>query len=73
MSVQIMLKGKHRYHCLCYLCGNFSIGIPIGFGVGKDRPPRDQNCPIANMVYALCALQDLVLPVWECPKFVEKK
>lgn len=60
VSVQTMLKGKHRYHCLCYSCSKLDL---------KDR---DKNCPISNMVYALCVLQNLCLPVWECPSFKQK-
>ena len=54
------LKGKHREHCLCWSCGKFF--------------PEDgeKNCKIANLVYAVCVAQGLVLPVWECPEFVEK-
>ena len=51
------LKGKYRDHCLCYSCNKF---FP------EDR---EKNCPIASLVYNLCVVQDLVLPVWECPKF----
>jgi hypothetical protein len=53
------LKGKHREHCLCYQCLNFNPGTP------------EDNCPIANANYALCVLENMVLPVWECPKFEE--
>jgi len=52
-------KGQHREHCLCYSCKSFKPGEP------------ENNCPIANMNYALCILEGMVLPVWECPKFDE--
>lgn len=51
------LKGKHREFCLCYSCSKFK------------PEDREKNCPIANMVFSLCVVQDLVLPVWECPCF----
>lgn len=51
------LKGEHRKHCLCYDCAEFKPGVP------------EENCPIANMIYALCIALDVVTPVWECPKF----
>lgn len=51
------LKGKHRDHCLCYSCDKF---FPEDLG---------KNCPIAKLIYNLCIVQDLVLPVWECPNF----
>ena len=57
VSVRRGLKGKHREHCLCWECGDF---FP---------DDRDINCPIANLVYALCVAENLVLPVWECPNF----
>ena len=58
--VDVMLKGKHRYHCLCYNCKSF-------------RPGRKDNCPIASMIDSLNKLQALVLVTWECPKFKEGK
>lgn len=54
------LKGKHREHCACFQCKVFNL------------EERDKNCPIANTVYALCVLQGLTLPVWECPEFIKK-
>jgi hypothetical protein len=52
------LKGKHRTACLCFRCEKF-------------KPTEGKNCPISNMVYSLCVLENLVLPVWECPEFKE--
>lgn len=51
------LKGTHRSHCLCYKCASFHPGTP-------------ENCPIAQRLYQLCVDEDLVTPVYECPKFV---
>jgi len=51
------LRGKHREHCLCWKCSKF------------QPSNRDANCPIANAVFSLCVLEDLVLPVWECPEY----
>jgi len=53
------LKGTHRAHCLCYQCESFHPGTP-------------GNCNIAQRLYQLCVDEDLVTPVYECPKFVEK-
>ncbi|RPI50638.1 MAG: hypothetical protein EHM49_08275 [Deltaproteobacteria bacterium] len=51
------LKGKHREHCLCWKCGKF-------------KPENHaENCPIANMNYAVCVAFNLVLPVYECPEW----
>lgn len=61
------LKGKHREHCLCHRCGKFKIGKDGG----SYMEQRFTNCPKANEIYRLCVLLDLVLPVWECPDFVE--
>jgi hypothetical protein len=53
------LKGKHRTACLCYHCKKFK---PL---------KREENCPISNVIYSLCVLKNLTLPVWECPDFKE--
>jgi hypothetical protein len=53
------LKGKHRSVCLCFHCQKFK------------PTDRENNCLISNMVYSLCVLENLVLPVWECPGFKE--
>ena len=53
------LKGKHRTACLCFRCSKFKPSN------------RDENCPIANLLYSVCVLQKLVTPVWECPDFIE--
>jgi len=55
--VREALRGAHKNFCLCYSCSRFSPGA------------RD-NCKLAALNYALCVAEDLVLPVWECPKYV---
>lgn len=57
VAVDSELKGKHRSHCLCYVCDRFKPGTPA-------------NCPIAQRVYETCVEHDLVTPVYECPDFV---
>lgn len=52
------LKGTHRDKCLCYSCVNF-------------MPGDEMHCEIANENYKLCIKHNLVLPVFECPAFVE--
>ena len=59
VSVREDLKGRHREHCLCYSCQRF------------DSERRARNCDISNKVFDLCAEEELVLPVWECPLFIE--
>lgn len=54
------LKGKHREHCLCHICGKFYI---------EDR---DKNCKRANLLYAFCVAFGMTTPVFECPRFVSK-
>jgi len=51
--------GKHRENCLCYSCRKFN-------------PGDEDNCMIANVVYANCVVHGLVTPVWECPQFDEE-
>lgn len=55
------LKGKHRDNCLCFKCTYFNMD------------DRDNNCPIANLLYMLCVALKLVTPVYECPIFNEVK
>jgi hypothetical protein len=52
--------GLHRQVCLCLKCANFKPGLP------------EENCPIANLVFAACLAHGLVTPVLECPEFSEK-
>lgn len=52
------LKGTHREHCLCHSCAKFNI------------KSREDNCPIANMLFSVCILVNVTTPVFECPNFV---
>ena len=54
------LKGKHRDHCLCFICDNFNM----------DN--KDKKCKVADMIYHICIHYNLTLPVWECPDYKEK-
>lgn len=60
VKVQEHLKGRHREHCLCFMCKHFN----------PDN--HDENCMIANEVYENCVDFNIVTPVWECPEFEEK-
>ena len=53
--------GRHREHCLCYTCRRF---------MPNTDDPRD-NCPIANLVFAVCVAHGIVAPVRECPEYDE--
>lgn len=53
------LKGKHREHCLCFKCNKFNPGMP------------ETNCPIANLLYAVCIAEGVTTPVYECPEWEE--
>lgn len=55
------LMGKHWDHCLCHSCAKLNM---------EDR---EKNCPIANVLYRLCVLLKIVIPVWECPNFKDKE
>jgi hypothetical protein len=59
VAVDEDLKGKHREHCLCFKCGWFK------------PEDRDKNCPIANLLFAVCVLHNLTTPVYECPEYEE--
>lgn len=54
------LKGKHREYCLCWKCA-----------LMKDK--REENCKIANLLFAVCCECNITTPVFECPAFIEKK
>lgn len=53
-------KGTHRSHCLCFSCDKFAPGQPT-------------NCPVAQRLYQICVDEDMTTPVYECPRFQEKK
>lgn len=55
--VDIDLRGKHRDHCLCFKCELFNPGLP------------ETNCPVANLLYAVCIAEGITAPVYECPDF----
>ena len=57
VTVREDLKGKHREHCLCWICEKFNP---------KDR---DSNCPIANELFEFDKKNSVTTPVWECKKF----
>lgn len=53
------VKGMHRAHCLCYLCGKY-----------KGHGPY--NCIISNRIYETCRDFGVVTPIYECPEFKDK-
>lgn len=53
------LKGKHRQYCLCFKCKRLNISN------------RDNNCRIANTLYAIDVAFNITTPVWECGEFEE--
>jgi hypothetical protein len=57
LAVDSSLKGKHKYHCLCYKnCTNFNPGKP-------------DNCKIAELNFQICKIYGVTLPVWECEEY----
>jgi hypothetical protein len=56
VAVQSELKGKHRVHCICFICDKF-------------KPGAADHCPIARKVYKTCVEHGIVSPVYECPDF----
>lgn len=57
VAVDSALKGKHRQHCLCYVCDNFQVD-------------GQTVCPIAKELYEFSRKHHTVNPVYECPSFV---
>ena len=59
VAVRADLKGTHREVCLCYRCSKF------------QPDDNDNNCPTANLIYALCVRTGVVTPIWECPDYAD--
>ena len=55
---QSEIKGQHRKYCLCFQCAKLNI------------EERENNCSIANDLYANCVKYGITTPVFECPNFV---
>ena len=55
------VKGFHRSYSLCSKCANYKL-----FG-------ESNQCLILLDVTMLALKHSIALPVWECPKFEEKK
>ena len=60
VAVDEDLKGKHQAHCLCFRCAWFK------------PEDRERNCRLAELNFANCRLNNMTLPVYECPKFREQ-
>jgi hypothetical protein len=59
VAVDETLKGKHRDHCLCFRCASFF-------------PNEPGNCDLAEQNYRACKINNMVMPVYECPCFILK-
>jgi len=59
VAVDENLKGKHGEHCLCFRCSHF-------------KPDTPENCDLAEQNFRACKINDMTMPVWECPQFAEK-
>ena len=57
VAVDEDLRGKHREHCLCFRCMNFN-------------PGTSASCDLSEQNYRACKINRMVMPVYECPKFV---
>ena len=56
VAVDKDLMGKHREHCLCFRCEQF-------------KPNTPENCDLAEQNFRACKINDMVMPVWECPQY----
>ena len=54
------LRGTHQEHCLCFRCARF-------------KPNTPENCDLAEQNYRACKINDMVMPVYECPSFMALK
>lgn len=53
------LNGKHKDHCLCYICERF-------------KPGSGDNCVVAQSLYEFNIKHEVTTPVWECGDFKSK-
>jgi len=60
VSVDVLLRGKADYYNLCQECKFFIPNEP------------NVNCDIAEMLYRICRLHNIITPVFECHKFKSK-
>ncbi len=59
--VRTDLDGRHKEHCMCWDCASF-------------KPEReDKGCAVIQQVLGLAAKENIVLPVWECARFLARK
>ena len=56
VAVLESLRGRHKEHCLCYLCKKF-------------HPNTDANCATAQSLYDFDRQHGITTPVWECEHF----
>jgi hypothetical protein len=56
VSVLKELRGKHKSHCLCFICLRFN-------------PDTPENCEIAQATFENCLRFGTTTPMYECPKF----
>jgi len=71
VSVQEHLKGKHRDHCLCWQnCKHFKPEPSKG-ETAKAEVEKG-NCPLAQKLYEICVTYNIVIPVWECPRYEKR-
>lgn len=54
------LVGKHREHCLCWICGKFNPENP------------EKNCKIANLLYRVDIICEITTPIFYCKEFQKK-
>jgi len=69
VAVQKKLIGKHREHCLCYGCSEYT-NPDQGVDDGDVARLRELNCKRAELLYAMSRQLGMVFPVWECPEFM---
>jgi cytochrome c2 len=55
------LNNRQKEFCMCWDCHKFK------------PETEDKGCPIIHSVLQLANSQNIILPVWECNGFSEKK
>lgn len=54
------LNNRQKEFCMCWDCSKFK------------PEDEDKGCPVIQSVLQLAGSHSIVLPVWECPLFIEK-
>ena len=61
VSAMKHLQGKHKEHCLCWVCNKLT------------PEDHENNCKIANLLFNVNKVCEITTPVFYCAQFEEKR